>query len=240
MEDAPHWTPRCCWVQELTTLPCKQSQKCRLITELPCLESSSRISSRLCQNCLQSTQNLQHPAVAFLPFFAAVSLALGFPVGCWAAPTTVLTRIATCFFSLLYLGPYLLSYSFIWKLSSPRSLLSYYRNLHDSSPALLPRAAGIWDSSTPVCRVFPHCNISPTSSSAPVKECCVFWVYLPLQNTLLVLKHLFKNLLWPGLSLWVNKMWIFKNVPHSYSLYMAQGCIGNFHMSLWCTLNALY
>lgn len=167
MKDAPHWTPGCCWVQELTTLPCKQSQKCRLIVELPCLESSSGISSWLCQNCLRSTQNLQHPAVAFLPWLATVSLVLEFPVGCWGTATIGLTPLAPCSFSLLYLGPDLLSYSFIWKLPSPpRSLLSYYWNLPASSPALLPStavcmaiSAGIWDSSTQVCRVFQSCNI---------------------------------------------------------------------------------
>lgn len=65
VEDTPHWTPGLCWVQALTTLPYKQSQKCRLIMELPCLQSFSGIPSRLCQKGFWSTQTLQHPACCF-------------------------------------------------------------------------------------------------------------------------------------------------------------------------------
>lgn len=99
VEDTPHWIPRLCWVQELTTLPYKQSQKCRLIMELLCLESFSGIPSRLCQKCFWSALTLQHPACCFstialtscLWFSTSLFPAHWFPVGCRATLITVLT-----------------------------------------------------------------------------------------------------------------------------------------------------
>lgn len=139
---------------------------------------------------VQSTQNLHHLAVIFLLWLTTVFLALRFPVGCWATPTIFLTPDGTLL--LLYLGPYILffiltcsfqllnrlSYSFIWKLSSPpRSLLSYYRNLPDSSPVLLAQCRSLHGYFSMNLRLIYTCvqNISKlhyslTSSIVPSKE----------------------------------------------------------------------